>query len=414
LKAWQKEWQQALTPLDLPADTRAEEAIAAVEKLDTLFKKLEDAQNRRVRVEAMQGHVGQFDKDATGLVQMLAPELLALPSEQTATRLQMLLSTAQQNAVRRQGIEKQIVQEEMVLEKAKRELKQADHRQQDLMKKAHCSDLAALELTERKSARSVELNAQLMGMNTALTGFAAGATLEAFLADITGVSADQLPFDIAELERDIQTLDTHRSELEQQIGSERATLATMDGSDKATLAAEEAQSALAKIRTGTGRYLPLRLASEVLRRHIERYREQNQDPVISRASDFFPRLTLGWFARLKTSFDDKDGPVLLGVRPSGEVVEVSGMSDGTRDQLFLALRLASLERQLVSGEALPFIADDVLIKFDDDRARAALGVMVDLCAKTQLLFFTHHARLVELAQIAVPTELLKVHQLGVT
>jgi uncharacterized protein YhaN len=202
--------------------------------------------------------------------------------------------------------------------------------------------------------------------------------------------------------------------LEQQIGSERATLATMDGSDKATLAAEEAQSALAKIRTGTGRYLPLRLASEVLRRHIERYREQNQDPVISRASDFFPRLTLGWFARLKTSFDDKDGPVLLGVRPSGEVVEVSGMSDGTRDQLFLALRLASLERQLVSGEALPFIADDVLIKFDDDRARAALGVMVDLCAKTQLLFFTHHARLVELAQIAVPTELLKVHQLGVT
>ncbi len=153
LEAWQREWQQALTPLDLPADTRAEEATAVVEKLDTLFKKLEDAQNRRVRVEAMQEHVAQFDEDATGLAQILAPELLDLPPEQTATRLQMLLNTAQQNAVRRQGIEKQIEQEQKALEKAKEELKLADQRQQDLMEKAHCVNLAALELTERKSAR---------------------------------------------------------------------------------------------------------------------------------------------------------------------------------------------------------------------------------------------------------------------
>ncbi len=63
---------------------------------------------------------------------------------------------------------------------------------------------------------------------------------------------------------------------------------------------------------------------------------------------------------------------------------------------------------------MPFIADDVLIKFDDDRAIATLKILAELCAKTQVLFFTHHARLVELAQNAVPKALLKIHRLGTT
>jgi len=47
---------------------------------------------------------------------------------------------------------------------------------------------------------------------------------------------------------------------------------------------------------------------------------------------------------------------------------------------------------------MPFIVDDILIRFDDDRARATLEVLADLSKKTQVLFFTHHARLAELAK----------------
>jgi uncharacterized protein YhaN len=85
-------------------------------------------------------------------------------------------------------------------------------------------------------------------------------------------------------------------------------------------------------------------------------------------------------------------------------VAVDGLSDGTRDQLYLALRLASLERYAEHNEPLPLILDDVLIHFDDDRARAALEVLGEVAASTQILFFTHHARLVELAREAIPTD----------
>jgi uncharacterized protein YhaN len=414
LEAWRNDWQQALAPMSVPADTRPEEASAVIEKLDALFKKLEDSQNRRVRAEQMEQHISHFDADVRALVQTLAPELGNLTPEQAATRLQSLLAKAQQDDVRRESLQKQIEQEQTALDNAEREFKQAERRLEELMANAHCSDAATLEEAERKSADVQRLRNEVDTANEALAGFTAGVTLEAFLSEMAAVNADRLPFEIDELEREIQTLDSQRSQLEQQVGSDQAALAAMDGSDQATVAAEEAQGALATVRAGTERYLQLRLATLVLRRQIERYRQQNQDPVIRRASEIFPRLTLGSFARLKTDFDDKDRPVLLGVRPSGKEVSVSGMSDGTRDQLFLALRLASLELQLISSEPVPFVVDDVLIKFDDPRAEATLAQLSELARYTQILFFTHHTKLVELAQKAVTRELLKVHNLGAT
>jgi uncharacterized protein YhaN len=87
------------------------------------------------------------------------------------------------------------------------------------------------------------------------------------------------------------------------------------------------------------------------------------------------------------------------------------MSDGTRDQLFLSLRLASLRQQFQQGIRLPVVMDDILINFDDDRSRATLEVLAELGGETQVLFFTHHARLVELARSVVPAGELHVIEL---
>ena len=64
---------------------------------------------------------------------------------------------------------------------------------------------------------------------------------------------------------------------------------------------------------------------------------------------------------------------MVGVRANGrQTVNVDGMSDGTCDQLYLALRLALLESYLTDHDPLPLIVDDILIMCDDNRAVAAL------------------------------------------
>jgi uncharacterized protein YhaN len=74
------------------------------------------------------------------------------------------------------------------------------------------------------------------------------------------------------------------------------------------------------------------------------------------------------------------------------------MSTGTADQLYLALRVASIEDCLDRADALPFVADDLFINFDNVRAAAGFEVLGKLAGKTQILFFTHYQHLVEIAE----------------
>jgi uncharacterized protein YhaN len=185
----------------------------------------------------------------------------------------------------------------------------------------------------------------------------------------------------------------------------------MDGSSRAAEAQARAESLLAGIRNDAEQYVRLRLASTVLQRTTERYRQKNQGPVLDSASRLFGEVTLGSFCGLRADFDEKGGAVLVGVRPNGQTLGVEGMSDGTRDQLYLALRLASLETYLAEKEPLPFIVDDILIMFDDDRAVAALRALARLSKKTQVIFFTHHEHLVDLAASNLDTGSFFVHRL---
>ena len=140
-----------------------------------------------------------------------------------------------------------------------------------------------------------------------------------------------------------------RGELRETIGGEKTVLAGMDTSAAAAEAAEDAQEILARLEPDVQQYLRLRLASAVLREGIERYRKKNEGPVLGRASDLFRRLTLGSFEALRIDFDDRGEQVLAGVRPDGKTVLPTAMSEGTCDQLYLALRLASLETWLQSA-----------------------------------------------------------------
>ncbi|HKV08129.1 MAG TPA: hypothetical protein VJ725_08335, partial [Thermoanaerobaculia bacterium] len=49
------------------------------------------------------------------------------------------------------------------------------------------------------------------------------------------------------------------------------------------------------------------------------------------------------------------------------------------------------------AEPLPFIVDDILINFDDERSAATLKVLAELSKQTQVILFTHHERLKEMA-----------------
>ena len=221
-----------------------------------------------------------------------------------------------------------------------------------------------------------------------------------------------MPDQLQALADEISQLDADRGELNQVLGREQQVLRQMDGSSRAAEAAEQAEELKARLAVDVEEYARLRLAAVVLHEAIDRYRQRSQGPVLDRASGLFAQLTLGSFNGLKVDYDDHDQAVLRAVRPGGtETVGIAGLSEGSADQLYLALRLASLETYLESHEPIPLVVDDILIQFDDDRATAALRALAELSRRTQIVLFSHHEHVCRLAQACVDPDQLIVHRL---
>ena len=68
------------------------------------------------------------------------------------------------------------------------------------------------------------------------------------------------------------------------------------------------------------------------------------------------------------------------------------LSQGTADQLYLAVRLAICQLVLPEEEPCPLVLDDALTNFDDQRLALALSLLEQLAARRQILLFTCHGR----------------------
>ena len=74
------------------------------------------------------------------------------------------------------------------------------------------------------------------------------------------------------------------------------------------------------------------------------------------------------------------------------------MSRGTREQLYLALRLGLIEHYESRSEPLPVIMDDVLVNFDDDREQKVMEILKRFAEKRQVIVFSCHKRTLEIYQ----------------
>lgn len=118
------------------------------------------------------------------------------------------------------------------------------------------------------------------------------------------------------------------------------------------------------------------------------YEEHRQPETLIEASKYLERFTNGRYPRVWTPLADD---VLLVDTADGESLRVESLSRGTREQLFLSVRMALVAMYARRGVLLPMILDDVLVNFDDGRARIAAGVLTEFAAEGhQVLLFTCH------------------------
>jgi uncharacterized protein YhaN len=338
----------------------------------------------------------------------VAPELAGTDSLEAVVVLAQRLAAARQDSRRRHELAEQAEIVRTAIEMAGEQQHAASGVLEDLRRHVGAADETALGAAIERAALHRDLAAAIREREAELAKLNDGKTLEELAAEAGDLDFDALPARIAAIDADLGQL--HAAELENHEATLRLKQArdAMEQGRDAAASAQAMESALADIDDIAARYVPLRMAHTLLRAGIERFRRQQQGPLLLRAGQIFARLTEGRYDRLEVDEKENGDVFVVACQPGGGTCPAEKLSEGTLDQLYLALRLAAIETDARATEPLPFIGDDLLVNFDDRRARAALRVLGEFADRvTQVILFTHHEHIAALADPGIAS----VHRL---
>ncbi len=395
--AWLEEWGQAIDGLGLKSDVHPEYATETFDRLAAFFDKFDKSEELRKRIYGMDQVAEKFEKRVLQFVDGIGFKTDCLEAKTIAAQLNRDLNETRENRAslkKIKALEKDIMEE---IRNADITIRTALEQLAQLRILAGVESDDKLERAGEKSRMKRELQQKLDRLEQELSRNGDGLSVEELEKEAEASDIDAIEGELERVSSELSELQESRDALRDQRQTIQNEIRAKDGKATAANASEEAEQQLAAMISGVEQYLRLQIAALILEQRIEDYRKKNQAPLLARAGELFSRLTLGSYANLRDELDDNGKPLLLGVRPNDDEVPVHGMSDGTRDQLYLSLRLATIEQHISRGEPMPFVVDDILIGFDDNRTRACLEVLAELAAVTQVLLFTHHRRVVELA-----------------
>ncbi|MEC7566968.1 MAG: AAA family ATPase [Planctomycetota bacterium] len=123
------------------------------------------------------------------------------------------------------------------------------------------------------------------------------------------------------------------------------------------------------------------------------YENERQPATLIDASKWLEKMSAGKYVRIWTPLDE-DALYIDGA--DGQTWGLETLSRGTRESVFICLRLALVNSYAKNGVQLPLILDDVLVNCDTDRAEHAVSMLTDFASDgPQVFFFTCHQHLAE-------------------
>ncbi len=211
------------------------------------------------------------------------------------------------------------------------------------------------------------------------------------------------------VQAEIEGLKTTQTKLHQQRG-EFLQEVKMLGEDSRLDEARMELSALSQQLNRLKReWQILCVSSHMLESIRDNYEAQRQPETLREASNYLERLTDGHYLRIWTRLS---GEELLVDNHEGETLSVDLLSRGTREAVYLSLRLALVGAYARRGAVLPMVLDDVLVNFDSKRARAAAIVLKEFSLLGyQVMMFTCHDHIRDLFDsIDVDVRVLPYHK----
>ena len=398
LESWQRLWTQCLGSLGRPATETPAATEAVLQCLTGLAGSHAAASGLGQRVAGMEDDIARFADTVSALAGYLGVEP-GPDSFATARRLSARHDAAQ---LQRRLVEAATSRQRDTEEALRVTTEQERNARQALDALIAACGAADGEDADRRIAASRERTRQEASRDAAAAGLAThgeGLSLAELQADADSVTADEAAGEREQTQtalaaaRDASEAASRKvSELERNL--DEAATATDLG--EAVRAQEGAAASFGRLLDD---YLVLSLAEQMLAQSVAEVEAKAGSNGVSRIAAAFARVTNGDYT-IESEEGSEGKTILVAVERHwpNEKKALAQLSEGTRDQLYLALRIVAIEDHARSAAPLPFVADDILQTFDDTRALAALQALLDLSQHTQIIVLTHHPHLAALAE----------------
>jgi uncharacterized protein YhaN len=395
LDRWTTAWAALRAPLNRPADEAPAATETALGLIEALRAATANTSMLHQRIGKIRDTTARFAADTGALVARHAPELSDLAATDAAARLAQRLLAARREAAQQATRQEALRAAVAAAATARIDADEAARTLASLRAalRAATNDEAETQLRRaREAAKATEDLARAEAELRRLGPDHTPDELEAAAASPPGGEEAA----ITELSARVDALSKQAEA--QAVALHRATQARDDAamSDAAGDAALRREAARARLAAAADQALLLHAARCLLKAGLERQRDATEMALLGRIGGVFAGLTCGDQTNVAIEQDGKE-QALVALDAGGGRKKLEDLSEGTRDQLYLALRIVALEDYATSEPALPFIADDVLQTFDDARTLASLSALVSLSGHVQVIALTHHRHVADLA-----------------
>ncbi|WP_437228260.1 AAA family ATPase [Planctomicrobium sp. SH661] len=197
-----------------------------------------------------------------------------------------------------------------------------------------------------------------------------------------------------------------RHEQKQLEGAIQTTTASLDNLRRQLHAIEEDRTLTSlrfdreqivhALQQATENWAATRLADKVVDRLRRRIEQDRQPQMLQAASSYLKQFTCGKYHRIWTRLGEK---ALFVDDDQNQSLRVEHLSSGTREQVFLSVRLAMIRDFARKGIELPMVLDDVTVNFDQTRTEAAAHTLMEVAQQgQQILLLTCHLHFAQIFQ----------------
>ncbi len=394
------EWQAVLSRLNLPTDWTAELAREVIDKLSTTRVRLDGLPGEEARITAMQLRITEFDKRVRSLCEALEPELLRVPSELAIEKLAEQVERAVDAQRKHDDLSHKLSAAREQSQSLSDRHTKLDAERVALFALANATNEAEFFEVVTRAEKTVRLDSEIEQLQREVDLIRAGDDRNEFETSLAHCERAVLEGEQRDLAEQLRQQEQLKREADEAVGAARKELAQLDGSGAVALLTEDLARKRSLLAAEVDRYMPLVYARHLLNAAVSRFEKDNQPEMIATVSRLLNQMTDGKYIEFDRSGGGKQNVLIR--RADGVERTPDQLSTGTREQLYLAIRLAYVLHYCEKNQPLPIIIDDVLVNFDEARTRQTIATLADISRSAQVLFFTCHPHMVSLARDVVP------------